>query len=177
HVDFVNTANSTFTGPTKLTVPTYSDACPFFACVIQPSPGENLDSIGNRLMFRLAYRNLGTHETMVATHSVKGSGSGNAPAAVRWYEIRSPGTSPRSLQVGTVGSRSSALSRWMGSIAMDKQGNIALGYSKSDKNTFPSIEFVGRLDGDPHGKMRSAQGVVNGGGVQVNSFNRWGDYS
>ena len=178
HVDFTNPNNSTFTGPTTLTVTSYTDACATTGdCIVQPSPGEKLDALGDRLMYRLAYRNFGDHESIVANHSIKASGTGKAPSAVRWYEIRSPGSSPIIFQSGTVGGGSSSVAKWMGSIAMDKNGDIALGYSKSSSSVKPAIEYVGRLSTDAKGTMESAKLVVSGGGVQENSFNRWGDYS
>jgi hypothetical protein len=178
HVDFVVPANSTFTGPTTVTVAAYSDACPTTrACVPQPSPGEKVDALGDRLMYRLAYRNFGDHEALVANHSIKASGTGKAAAAVRWYEVRSPGSSPVVFQSGTVGGGTSTLVHWMGSIAMDKNGDIALGYSKSSSTVKPSIEYVGRIPTDPLGKMESPKVIIAGTGVQTNSFNRWGDYS
>ncbi|HEV2381143.1 MAG TPA: hypothetical protein VG206_15285 [Terriglobia bacterium] len=178
HVDFVTPTNSTFTGPTPLTVPSYTDACASTGdCVVQPSPGEKLDSLGDRLMFRLAYRNFGTFESLVANHSVKPSGSGAAVSGVRWYEVRSPGSSPVIFQKGTVGGGTSSVGKWMGSIAEDKNGDIALGYSKSNSSTKPSIEYVGRVPTDALGTMESAKLVATGTGVQTNSSHRWGDYS
>ena len=178
HVDFVKTSNSTFTGPTTLAVAAYTDACATTgACIKQPTGGESLDALGDRLMFRLAYRNFGDHESMVVNHSIKGSGTGKAPSAVRWYEVRSPGSSPVIFQSGTVGGGSSSISFWMGSIAMDKTGDIALGYSSSGTTQDPSISYVGRVPTDALGKMESAALVVTGTGVQKSSSNRWGDYS
>jgi hypothetical protein len=173
HVDFVNTKNSTFTGPIKLTVPSYSDACAATgACIKQPSPGEVLDALGDRLMFRLAYRNFGSYETMVVNHSVAAS---TAVSAVRWYEIRNPGSAPTVYQSGTMTGGTYAL--WMGSIAMDKVGDIALGFSASSTALKPSIAYVGRVPTDALGKMESAKVIVQGTGVQESSSNRWGDYS
>jgi len=128
-------------------------------------------------MYRLAYRNFGDHEALVANHSIKATGTGKAAAAVRWYEVRSPGSSPVMFQQGTVGGGTSALVHWMGSIAMDKNGDIALGYSKSSSTVKPSIEYVGRVPTDTLGKMESPKLVITGTGVQQSSFNRWGDYS
>ena len=86
HVDFVNTANSTFTGPTVINVAAFSPLCAGGTCVPQPSTTQKLDSLADRLMYRLAYRNFGTHESLVVNHSVvAGSGGG-----VRWYEIQNP---------------------------------------------------------------------------------------
>jgi len=174
HVDFANPNNSTFTGPTNLTVPSYSDACGGGTCIPQPSPGETLDSLSSRLMFRLPYRNFGDHEAIVATHSIRPT-SGSASSAMRWYEIRNPSTSPTVFQQGNV--QHNTISVWMGSIAMDKVGNIALGASGSSSAQKPLIAYTGRVPSDPAGKMESPKVVIAGGGVQTSSFHRWGDYS
>ena len=178
HVDFVTPTNSTFTGPTALAVPSFTDACAATGnCIVQPSPGEKLDALGDRLMFRLAYRNFGSHEALVANHSIKPSGTGGAVSGVRWYEIRSPGASPVVFQKGTVGGGTSSVAKWMASIAMDKNGDIALGYSKSNSTVKPSIEYVGRVPTDALGTMESAKLIIAGTGVQKSSQSRWGDYS
>jgi hypothetical protein len=173
HVDFANPNNSTYSGPTHLTVASYNDACGGGACIQQPSPGEVLDSLSGRLMYRLPYRNYGDHEAMVACHSIKPS-KGTAQSAMRWYEIRNP-NSPAIFQQGSA--QHTSISAWMGSIAMDKVGDIALGVSGSSSAQKPLIAYVGRVPGDPAGSMESPKIVVSGGGVQTNSFNRWGDYS
>jgi len=67
--------------------------------------------------------------------------------------------------------------RWLGSIAMDKNGNIGLGYSVSSATTFPSIRYTGRLAGDALGTMREEKSAFVGGGSQTSTSNRWGDYS
>ena len=173
HVDFTTPTNSTFTGPTVIPVAAYTDACAATgACIPQPSGGEVLDALGDRLMYRLAYRNYGSHESLVVNHSVKGSGT--TASAVRWYELRSPGSSPVVFQSGTVGAKQAF---WMGSIAMDKTGDIALGFSASSSTLDPSIAYVGRVPTDALGKMEAAKVVIKGTGVQTASFNRWGDYS
>lgn len=174
HVDFTIPANSTFTGPTVLTVASYSDACPVSYCIPEPTPGELLDALGGRLMFRLPYRNYGDHEAMVATHSITPT-SGTAKSAARWYEIRNPSTAPAIFQQGTLVHPS--ISVWMGSVAMDKTGDIALGISGSSPSTKPLIAYVGRVPTDALGKMEAPFVVVHGGGVQESSFDRWGDYS
>ena len=174
HVDFATPSKSTFTGPTQLTVASYTDACAATGtCIPQPSPGTTLDALGDRLMHRLAYRNFGDHEALVATHSIKTS---SAVSGVRWYEIRDPNTTPTLFQQGTVTSGSTSL--WMGSIAMDKTGDIALGYSESSKILKPSIDYTGRIPGDPAGTMESPSLIKTGTGVQTSAGGgRWGDYS
>jgi hypothetical protein len=174
HVDFAIPSNSTFTGPTTVTVSSYTDACGGGACIPQPSPGELLDSLGDRLMFRLPYRNFGDHEVLVASHSIRPS-KGSAQSATRWYEIRNPGGTPTVFQQGSA--QHTSISVWMGSIAMDKMGNIAVGASGSSSKQKPLIAYTGRVPSDPLGALESPKVVVSGGGVQTNSFNRWGDYS
>ena len=176
HVDFVTPTNSTFTGPTALTVASYTDACASTGnCIPQPSPGTTVDSLGDRLMFRLAYRHFTDHEALVATHSIRGAG--RVTSAVRWYEIRSPGSAPVIFQSGTVnGASSTAL--WMGSIGTDKVGDIALGYSKSSRTVKPTVEYTGRVPSDTLGTMESPSVIVTGTGVQTSAGGgRWGDYS
>jgi hypothetical protein len=170
HVDFSNPANSTFTGPTSIPVNSYTEACGNSACIPQQGTGQQLEGLGDRLMFRLAYRNFGDHEALVVNHSVvAGSSVGS-----RWYEIRDPNGSPAVFQQGTWVPDSSY--RWMGSIGMDKNGDIALGYSVSSSNMFPSIRYTGRVPSDPSGQMESENSILEGQFFQSGLY-RWGDYS
>src|SRR5216683_5060648 len=174
HADFANPANSTFTGPSVIPVAPFSEICNRainLACIPEPPPGEKVDGLGDRLMFRLAYRNFGDHESLVVNHTV----AGGPLAGVRWYEIRGPGASPFVFQQGTV--VDPKINFWMGSIAMDKAGDIALGFSASSMNLDPSVELVGRVPTDPVGTMEGPNVAVTGTGVQQSSFHRWGDYS
>ncbi len=171
HVDFVTPASSTFTGPTSLAVAPFSILCGTGrTCVPQTGTTQLLDSLGDRMMYRLAYRNLGDHEALVANHSIKaGSSSG-----VRWYEIRNP-AAPVIYQQGTFAPDSKW--RWMGSIAMDKAGDIAVGYSVSSAAINPAIYYTGRIPSDPLGQMEAENLVVAGTGSQTSGLFRWGDYS
>jgi hypothetical protein len=173
HVDFKNPANSSFHGPTLVSVSPYSEICARainVSCIPQPAPGEGVDGLADRVMFRLAYRNFGDHESLVVNHTIKGG----ALAGVRWYEIRNP-SAPFVYQQSTLIDPN--LDYWLGSIAMDKIGNIALGFSVSSKNMFPSVYLAGHAATNPAGTMFGPLVLVNGGGVQINSFHRWGDYS
>lgn len=181
HVDFTTPANSTLTGPTSISVASFSQACGGGACIPQPGTNQKLDSLGDRLMYRLAYRNLATavpaHESLVVNHSVFVSKSkGKEVDAVRWYEIRNPNGTPTVFQQGTF-APAGGVSRWMGSIAMDKVGNIAVGYSASSSSVFPSIRYTGRVPGDALGTMEAENILQAGGGSQLPNLNRWGDYS
>ncbi len=176
HVDFTNTNNSTFTGPTNLAVATFSEACGGGACIRQAGTSQQLDSLGDRLMYRLAYRNFGTYQTMVAAHSVKvGTSRKNPYTGVRWYEIRSPGGTPAIYQQSTYSP--DATFRWMPSIAMDKAGDIALGYSASSGAIHPAVRYTGRVPSDPLGTLGTENSIIEGTGSQTRSLNRWGDYS
>ncbi len=173
HVDFGNPASSTFTGPVAVAVAPFSQICARainLACIPEPPPGERVDGLGDRLMFRLAYRNFGDHESLAVNHTIKGG----ALAGVRWYEIRNP-EAPFVFQQGTVVDPD--VNFWMGSIAMDKAGNIALGFSASGQKLNPSVFVVGRAPADALGAMSGPLVLVAGGGVQQQSFKRWGDYS
>jgi hypothetical protein len=175
HVDFTNSSNSTFTGPVPLTVPVFTQICPGNrSCIPQPSPGEKVDSLGDRLMYRLSYRNFGSYESLLIAHTVKPLAPSTATAAVRWYEIRTP-ANPRLFQAGTIQEKTTSF--WMPSIAQDKAGDIAVGFSASSTTIDPSVYYTGRVPTDPNGQMESARLVVKGTGVQKSTDNRWGDYA
>src|SRR5436853_902167 len=171
HVDFTTPSNSTFTGPTAIPVASFSEACGRGTCIPQPGTMQQLDSLGDRLMFRLAYRNFGDHESLVVNHSVTAGSS----VGVRWYEIRSPNATPTVFQQGTFSPDSQY--RWMGSIAMDQSGDIAVGYSASSSSNFPAVRYAGRVPSDPAGTMESENSIIEGTGSQTNGSSRWGDYS
>ena len=173
HVDFTTPANSTFTGPTAIPVAAFSEACGGGTCIPQPGTTQQLDSLGDRLMFRLAYRNYGDHESLVVNHSVMAGSS----VGVRWYEIRSPNVTPTVFQQGTFSPDSQY--RWMGSIAMDQSGDIAVGYSASSSSNFPAVRYTGRVPSDPAGTMESENSIIEGTGSQTtgSAGSRWGDYS
>ena len=179
HVDFANPQKSSFKGPHVIRVPNYILLCNdgnIFACVPQPKPGEKVDSLSGLLMFRLAYRNFGDHESMVVPHAVKPGKGSAATVATRWYELRSTGGDFTLYQSGTFQNPTDNV--WMASMAMDKQGNIAMGMSAdSATNLDPSIWYTGRGPSDPLGQMEAPTVVVTGSAVQVNGGNRWGDYS
>ncbi|HLG60559.1 MAG TPA: hypothetical protein VKY19_01420 [Ktedonosporobacter sp.] len=178
HVDFTTPTNSTFTGPTIIPVAAFTAACSGGGtCIPQPNTSNKLDSLADRLMYRLAWRKFSDgHESLVVNHSVTVSGSKrNSVTGVRWYEIRNPNGTPSVFQQGTFSP--DANSRWMGSIAMDKFGDIAMGYSESSGSLFPSIAFTGRVPSDPLGTMEAENLAFKGSGSQTGSLHRWGDYS
>ena len=130
-------------------------------------------------MYRFAYRTSTANrsaESAVVNHSVTVSSNKHSHVGIRWYQLGNlTGSTPTVLQQGTFSPDSH--SRWMGSIATDKLGNIALGYSKSSGSTFPSINYTGRVPGDPSGTLESEGLLKVGSGSQTGNLHRWGDYS
>lgn len=178
HVDWTSATNSTLTGPTQIPVAAYNAACGGGACVPQPGTSQKLDSLADRLMFRLAYRNIAGVERMVVNHAVmvnktRKLNSGNA--AVRWYEIRGMATTPVIAQQSSYSPDTTF--RWMGSAAMDRQGNMALGYSYSSSTLKPGLAYATRLVSDTPGTLSAEAGIVQGGGSQLSNLSRWGDYT
>jgi hypothetical protein len=176
-VNWATPASSTFTGPTTLTTAAFNNLCTSGrSCVPQPGTTVGLDGLGDRLMFRLAYRNMGTYDTLVATHAVNAVTTGTQ-AAVRWYEVRNPAsTTPSIYQQGTYAP--DATNRWLSSIAMDKTGNIAMVYSASSSSVYPSIRYTGRLASDTLGQMPQGEStLIAGSGSQTGTASRWGDYA
>jgi hypothetical protein len=173
HADFTTPANSTLTGPTDLPVQAFSGACGGAGiCVPQSGTTQQLDSLGDRLMYRLAYRNFGDHEALVVTHSVTAGSSVGA----RWYELRPSSGALTVFQQGTYAP--DATYRWMGSVAMDSVGDMALGYSASSGTLHPGIRYTGRLAADPAGQMPQGEAtIITGPGSQTATLSRWGDYT
>jgi len=147
------------------------------SCIPQPGTTRKIDilSYRQRPTWRLAYRNFGLYQTMVTNQSVQAR---PGMAGVRWYEIRRTGGQYSLFQQGTY-APDDGVHRWMGSAAMDRRGNIALGYSVSNAtDVFPGIRYTGRLSGDALGQMTLGEAVViNGTGSQLTRNSRWGDYT
>jgi hypothetical protein len=176
HVDWSNPANTVLTGPTAVPVAAFTPACNGGTCIPQSGTTQQLDSLADRLMYRLAYRNFGDHDSLVVDHSIVAGSS----VGVRWYELRNATSSPALYQQGTYAPDSSY--RWMGSAAMDGNGDIALGYSVSSSTLHPAIRYTAHAVGDPLGVMGQGEGsIIEGTGSQTKylfqSLSRWGDYS
>jgi len=172
------TGTGTLTGPTTVAgVAAFSRACGGGACIPQPGTTTKLDSLADRLMYRLSYRKFPTHEALVINHSVT-SGTG---VGVRWYELRNAAgqtfgsAAPVLHQQGTFAPTNDF--RWMGSAAMDKSGGIAIGYNISSSTIVPSIRYAYRGPLDPLGTMGNETSVLVGSGSQTGGLTRWGDYS
>jgi hypothetical protein len=184
HVDWNNPANTTFgTGANhlpdaRISAARFNNACNGTGetCVPQAGTPQQLDSLGERLMFRLAYRNLGAQEVLLVNHSVD-TGPPTSRTGVRWYEIRNPRTTPTVFQQGTFAPDTNH--RWMGSIAMDKKGDIVVGYNVAG-SVNPGIRITSRFPTDTLGRLGKETVLQNGTGSQgtsTDALSRWGDYS
>lgn len=186
-VNWNNPGNSTFGWVKDLPVNPFDWFISSFTfyTVAQPGTTTRLDDLADRLMMHFNYRNFLAYEALTVNHTIDVY---NAPpstfgrAGIRWYEVRG-GLVDDTLadasvyQQGTLGSPAATLNRWMGSLAMDKFGNMALGYSVSNESVYPGIRYTGRMAGDPPGTLPQPEyTIVNGTGSQIN-FGRWGDYS
>ncbi len=177
-VDWNTPANSTFTLADTLTVAPYNGAVCGFSrdCIVQPN-SQRLDVIGQRMMFRLAYRNLNGQSKLVATHTVVGHATDNNIAGVRWYEIDLADDGTPTLTNNGTYNLDDGNSRWMGSSAMDAVGNIGVAYSVSGPSTSPSIRFSGRRASDAADTLTLTEMELKAGEGSQNGANRWGDYS
>ncbi|HLX33742.1 MAG TPA: hypothetical protein VKR30_00705 [Candidatus Limnocylindrales bacterium] len=182
HVDWTTPSNSTFMPDAASPLATASMntvVCANYArnCIPQPSFQGNktpgVDALSDRIMYRLQYRNFGSYQTLVTTNTVN---VGAGQAGIRWWELRNSGSGWAIHQQGTWAP--DANDRWMASAAMDGAGDIGIGYSLSSSSVYPSIEFAGRLAGDPLNTLTTTEtSIMAGSGTQTSTAARWGDYS
>lgn len=175
HVDWEDPSESRLVGPQRVPVATYHYLCDgqLTNCVRQPGTDQHLDSQGDKIMARLVYRNLDGRESIVAVHSVATAAGGGG---VRWYELAVD--ADRSLRLRQQGTFApDGFYRWLASPAIDKAGNIGIGYSFGGTPHFPGQRFAGRLADDPPGELTLREAVlVEGEASQTNTL-RWEDYT
>ena len=174
-VNWDDPSKTHLTGPEKISVAPYRYLCngQLSKCVPQPGTDVRLDAQGDKLMQRLAYRNFGGHQSIVATHSIDTKTGGGG---VRWYEFRlDTQGKPQLFQQGTYAP--DANYRWMGSIAMDRKGDIGVGYSFGGRTSDPGQRFTARLAGDTKGQMTLQEAMVAEGRTAQKNTLRWEDYT
>jgi hypothetical protein len=179
HADFANAANSTFTGPTSVPTATFNVG----PSTVPEKGGNNLDTLTYRLMMQNQYTNLGGKESLWLTHTVGNGGSPNV-AQPRWYQLPVTGGTIASSPAQQSTWAPDAKNRFMPSLAVDKNGDMAIGYSVSDSTMYPAIRYAGRLAGDSANTLGQGEtSLIEGTGNQCCTFsdgstnNRWGDYS
>jgi hypothetical protein len=174
HVDWKTPANTKISGPLKIAVAPYQYLCggQLTNCVPQPGIEKRLDAQGDKIMARLVYRRVNGHESLVAVHSVNTEAGGGG---VRWYEFRlGKNRDPKLYQQGTYAP--DKFYRWMASPAMDRKGNIGIGYSFGGTPYFSGQRFAARLANDPLGQLTLQENVLaEGEGIQNEM--RWEDYA
>jgi hypothetical protein len=187
-VNFGNPSKSTLAGvdgSMPISVPAFNLALctsgPFLTtnCVPQPGTTDKLDTLGDRLMYRLAHFNERGTQHFLVTHSVNNS-NGTTGVAARWYEFRAQGYGTTGLSLYQSGETpNDGEYRWMGSVARDQLGDIAIGYSRSSAaaGDFPSIYYAGQTAGDLLGTTEPEVLIKQGTASQPDTDNRWGDYS
>ena len=160
----------------NLTVNDFHDACGGGTCIPQEGTTQLLDSLGDRLMYRLSYRVYDTYSQIVANHSVQINSSDNQ-TGIRWYALRSDQGGPFYVDKESTFSPDASTYRWMGSIAQNKHGDLGLEYSTSGVTSVPGISVTGVLNGTDSG-MELGQSVYNGSDRSYQgTYSRWGDYS
>ena len=175
HVDWAQPANTKVIGPEKIVVAPYHYLCDgqLTNCVPQPGTDRRLDAQGDKIMARLVYRNVGGRESIVGVHSVNTETGGGG---VRWYEFTvGKDRTVRLHQQGTF--TPDGFYRWMGSPAIDRFGNIGIGYSFGGTPHFAGQRFAARLAGDPPGVLTLRETVLVEGEAAQTSTMRWEDYS
>jgi len=188
HVDFGTPGNSTLGNGAnhapnaQITVNGFIDAFTNTTGNLVPQNGttQKLDSLGDKIMTPMVYQNRGGTESLWASHTVCTDANCTGPTGVRWYQFDvTGGTFPATpVQQQTWTNGGDGLWRWMSSIAVDQNGNTAIGYSTSSSSIFPSIRYAGRLASDPLGNLAQGEAIMtNGGGAQTDPSRRWGDYS
>ncbi|NIW49908.1 MAG: hypothetical protein GWN30_35590, partial [Gammaproteobacteria bacterium] len=175
-VDWNNVNNSTLTRLPDVPVAPFDGNVCFFSrnCIPQPNTTVGVDGFADAMMFRLPYRNFGSHQSIVCTHTVD-VGDFNDHAGIRWHELRNTGSGWSLFQEGTFSPDSDY--RWMPSIEINANGDIMVGYSVSSNTTNPSIRYAGRQASDPLNQLTFAEGLVVAGLGSQTSSNRWGDYT
>jgi hypothetical protein len=178
HVDWKTPAHTAIEGPEKIEVASYRYLCDgqLTNCVPQPGTDRRLDAQGDKIMSRIVYRRIGNREAMVAVHSVNTAAGGGG---VRWYEFaidaRDKARKVTLSQQGTYAP--DGFYRWMASPAIDKLGNIGIGYSFGGTPNFAGQRFAGRRRSDPGGVLTLKEAVlVDGEAPQTNTL-RWEDYT
>ncbi|MEZ5293895.1 MAG: hypothetical protein R2745_22620 [Vicinamibacterales bacterium] len=175
HVDWTHPTNTHLEGPRKIEVTPYRYLCggQLTDCVPQPGVERRLDAQGDKIMARLVYRNLGASQSLVAVHSVDTAAGGGG---VRWYELRLDANGDPQLRQQSTYAPDGAY-RWMASPAIDRAGNIAIGYSFGSAADFPGQRLAARLAEDPPGRLTTAEAVLARGEASQTSTLRWEDYT
>jgi hypothetical protein len=175
HVDWEDPANTKITGPDKIKVAPYHYLCDgqLTSCVSQPGTDQSLDSQGDKIMSRVVYRRIGDRESIVATHSVRTDAGGGG---VRWYEFEIGKDRKVSLHQQSTYAPD-RFYRWTPSPALDRFGNLAIGYSFGGAPNYAGQRFAGRLAKDPLNTLTLREAILAEGAAPQTATLRWEDYT
>jgi hypothetical protein len=175
-------AGGTLSGPTAVSQASYASIPNNTNIVPQPGTTNTLDMIDDRLMQKVQYRNIGGSESLWVVHNVLTSSTGTV--VPQWAQIDVTGGNIAAMPVQQqIYIPDTTLYRWMGSLAVDGNGNMALGYSTSSTAQYPSIAYSGRLATDPLNSLPQTETqLIAGLGSQTlmlggSPVQRWGDYT
>ena len=175
HVDWADPSKTKMQGSQRIAVAPYHYLCggQLTNCVSQPGTDRKLDAQGDKIMPRLVYRRFGGHESIVAVHSIDTAAGGGG---VRWYEFRLDRQRvPQVHQQGTYAP--DGFYRWMASPAIDRFGNIGIGYSFGGTPHFAGQRFAGRVAADPPGQLTMRETILAEGEASQSTTMRWEDYT
>lgn len=175
-VDWDTPANSSFTLTQTLTPAPFAQlpCSPGVRdCVPQPGTNNKIDALFNRAMRQLHYRATNNNTESMVVNQVVDAGGG--VAGIRWWEIFRSGGSWSIRQESTYSPDNTY--RFMGAMAINSQGDIALGYSASSDTEFPSIRVTARRASDPLNQMTMDEMTLVPGIASATSSQRWGDYT
>lgn len=175
-IDFVTPGNSSVSAPFEIATTPFDSVFFSFGAgdVNQPGTSTRLDNLGSLISYMVNYRTFPTYNSMLVNFNVD---LGSQRSGIRWFELRNTGTGPFTIHQEGTWDLDDGESRFMGSMAMDVDGNIGLAYNIGSSNTRAGIRFTGRLANDPLGQMSFQEQIIQDGVGFQSSTNRFGDYT
>lgn len=173
HVDWNSISTSTFTGPSIVIAPASWISPP---STVPAQGGNNNDTLAIRLMMQNQYTNIGGVESLWTTHTIRNPTTAGV-SAVRYYQTTVTGGTVAATTTQAATHAPDTTNRYMPSVAVDRAGNMALGYSASTAALFPAIRYAGRLSTDPVNTLPLTESSLIEGTGSQNTSTRWGDYS
>ena len=186
NVDFDVPANSNVSAPEEFPVTPFINVFDggSFVNLTQPGGGSDIDALQSTIMNQAQFRKFPSHNSAIFNFVVDTDAGPGELAGIRWYEFRQSGDGmPWSMHQEGTFTAPDGRHAWMGSMAMDEQGNIGMGYTSMAGPTTPNptafpvgMYYTGRFANDPAGTMTVAEEVVQIGPGNIQGF-RYGDYA
>ena len=185
NVNWTNTTSSTISNPQQINTTDFISVFDngSFSNLTQPGGGSAIDALQATIMNQAQFRKFPTHNAAVFNFVVDTDATTGEKAGIRWIELRQTGDGqPWSLyQEGTYTSPDNKHA-WHGSLIMDVQGNIGMGYTamssatSTNTNVKVSSYYTGRYANDPLGTMTISEQLIANGNANI-SGTRYGDYN